>query len=539
MPFFICHRSRPVFTLNISRCKYIPPIDAFEGCRAGRDCKFSHPDVNSDEEPRLQDADAKPTGQPTPVSTALRVVARPVPKAQTDDPRSFQIGQIQRRFKPVLSEQDGSTFMTFSMKPSDPDFPYEIEKLECVLTVPVQYPSASASLSVKNKDIPRGFQINIERGFDAIASKIPSATLLTILNRLDNQLETILSGQMAETIKIVSNKPKSSHTSNHPEKPQANFSVPNPSAETGLATTDDQRTQAQGKRQSDVRQLEARLGRLQLYAKLSDGSTYTLPLDSPKRSDWPSGIQHLRTFKLMVPVLYPLEPASIHLESESDEAKAVENAFKKHSMDHTNLTLTQQINYLSQNLSCMAVVEKISKPVEPQSPPSAEPIDIESVSERNTETDKPHIQYIPRPPEWDRRATGSSDEDSSGEDTVSQSEDEDHPEPEASQNEQTGGSNAPAERGILLSFPNLELRGIELLELVSLNITVKCERCKDTMDIERLRNSTEGSKEREVSCKKCATTFGFRFRRDFIHANSVRGGYLDLDGCTVIDMLPR
>ena len=520
----------------------IPPIDAFEGCRAGENCKFLHPDASSDPESRAQDADAKPTSLSTgqsPVPKASRVVTRPVPKAQTDDPRSFQIGQIQRRFKPDVSEQDGSTTMTFSIKPSDPDFPYEIEQLECALTVPGQYPSASASLSVKNKDIPRGFQINIERGFDAIASKAPTATLLTILNRLDNQLEAILSGQMAETIKIVSNKSAPARTSNQLAKPMASRSVMNPSAQTQPATTGNQRTQAYAKRQSDVRQLEARFGRLQSYAKSSDGSTYTLPLESPKRLNWPPAMQNLRTFKLTVPELYPLEPAQIHLEGESDEAKAVENAFKKHAVVERNLTLTQQINYLSQNLSSMAVAEKRSEPVETQPPQTAEPIDTQTVPKQNTETDKTHIQYIPRPPEWDRTAADSGNEDSSGEDSMSESEDEDTSEAEVAQNEQTNTNHAPAERGILLSFPHLELHGIELLELISLNITVKCERCKDTMDIERLRDSTESSKERELSCKKCATTFGLRFRRDFIHANSVRGGYLDLDGCTVIDMLPR
>lgn len=29
------------------------------------------------------------------------------------------------------------------------------------------------------------------------------------------------------------------------------------------------------------------------------------------------------------------------------------------------------------------------------------------------------------------------------------------------------------------------------------------------------------------------------FRADLLHQNSVRAGYLDLDGCTVVDMLPR
>lgn len=26
---------------------------------------------------------------------------------------------------------------------------------------------------------------------------------------------------------------------------------------------------------------------------------------------------------------------------------------------------------------------------------------------------------------------------------------------------------------------------------------------------------------------------------DLMHANSVRAGYLDLDGCTIVDLLPR
>ena len=34
-------------------------------------------------------------------------------------------------------------------------------------------------------------------------------------------------------------------------------------------------------------------------------------------------------------------------------------------------------------------------------------------------------------------------------------------------------------------------------------------------------------------------TEGLGFRRDLMHINSVRAGYLDLDGCTIVDMLPR
>ncbi len=71
---------------------------------------------------------------------------------------------------------------------------------------------------------------------------------------------------------------------------------------------------------------------------------------------------------------------------------------------------------------------------------------------------------------------------------------------------QQGDSSASAERGVLISFPYLELYGIELLEMVSLCITIKCDRCKTPMDVNNLRNNanSETSGLRLESCKKCA-----------------------------------
>lgn len=424
------------------------------------------------------------------------------------------------------------------MKPSDPDFPYDIEELECALEVPSQYPTSQATLSVRNKDIPRGFQINIEKGFDTIAGNAPGATLLTVMNRLDNQLETILSGKMAETIKIVQNKSSTQRSTGQTETMQA--SAPTLESQPGAKakTTDLQRDQARVKRQSDMRQLEARFGRLESYAKSSDEMTYTLPLDSPKRSSWPLQLQSLRTLQLTVPELYPLEPAKLKLDSESEEARAVEVAFNKRATTDSTLTLTQQANYLSQNLKTMATTEKHSEPVQTLPIRNTSPNEALPAKEAATDQDKSHIQYIARPPEWDRVATTDSEDDTSADESESDAQ-EDKVDGENPEEGNATASTAPAERGILLSFPHLELHGIELLELTSLNITVKCERCKDTTDIERLRNATEDTKEREVSCKKCALTFGIRFRADLIHANSVRGGYVDLDNCTVVDMLPR
>ncbi|RMZ11705.1 hypothetical protein D0860_03296 [Hortaea werneckii] len=449
------------------------------GCRAGANCAFSHPldqDTPSHNpagpvknESKDTYTRAKNTPQP-----ARPAAVRPVPKAEVEDPRAFQIGQIQRRFKPHSAETDDGTTLSLRMKPSDPDFPYEIDDLECELKVPRSYPnSGRPSIQVTNKDIPRGFQINIERGFDLILSSNPGITLLAAMNRLDRQLEPILAGRMAETIKIVANKgPTSSAPVQLQSQPPPPRAAPNNSTERQIVHskqpvvfTPQQRDEARSKRQLHARQLEARFGRMPSFVRSSDGQSYVLPLESPRKSTWPQTLQLLRSFRLIVPEAYPLESPFIFLESDSNEAGNVEAAFTRLPGNIPGATLTQLVNHLVLHISAMAA-----------------------------------------------ESSSPSEEDVSG---------------------------TPAEKGILLSFPNLELHGIELLEVSSLSITIKCERCKDTMDVHRLRNySGNASAMRQETCKKCAITMAVGFRSDMIHANSVRAGYLDLDGCTVVDMLP-
>lgn len=58
----------------------------------------------------------------------------------------------------------------------------------------------------------RGYQINVERGFDAIVANARASTLLNHMDALNKQLEAPLVAQKAATIKIISNLGK-------PEKP--------------------------------------------------------------------------------------------------------------------------------------------------------------------------------------------------------------------------------------------------------------------------------------------------------------------------------
>jgi hypothetical protein len=226
----------------------------------------------------------------------------------------------------------------------------------------------------------------------------------------------------------------------------------------------------------------------------------------------------------------------------------VEKAFESRSAAGSDATLMQQINYLTLHIKDMSVdkaKDDVHTPPDPAEKASASGVSAVDHAPESSKApidaldDKTHIKVIPRPPEWDVKAE-DSDSDSSDEGEYSYDSGDDT-EGSVIADEVTQASGAPVERGVLLSFPQLELHSIELMELTTLNITVKCERCKDTMDILRLRNNVTGeaANMRDETCKKCASGLAVGFRADLMHAGSVRAGYLDMDGCTVMDMLPR
>lgn len=55
------------------------------------------------------------------------------------------------------------------------------------------------------------------------------------------------------------------------------------------------------------------------------------------------------------------------------------------------------------------------------------------------------------------------------------------------------------------------------------------------MEVTGLRDGVAKSE----SCKKCASALSITYRKDLVHANAVRAGFLDLEGCVAVDMLPR
>ncbi|KAF7587996.1 hypothetical protein BBP40_006448 [Aspergillus hancockii] len=495
--------------------------------------------------------------------TSLSATAgqRPVSKAESSNPREFQMNQLRRRFRPTESTDNTGTTLAFGMLPSDPDFPFDLDRLQCILHVPLSYPGRERpTLKVVNPEMESAFQANVARGFDDIVDSTlrngNRATLLYWMNTLDRHLERLLTTtERGPTLKFVPNfggKQKletqevvegvKSLTVSSESKPTPKKELlPTPVIPARVYTAEE-KSQAEKRRAVETKQIEARLGRLPLFQKSKDGLSFIIPIQPPKSDRLPISIRFVKTVKLSVPSLYPLQQSSVELQGvDRAEALPVEVGFAQWVEGNLNLNLMSQINYLRVNMHNFAktpidTFEESVVDVSGTHPTdSKHPEDLPTVK-NSTMEDKPHVHVVPRPPEWTVGERSSESEGSDITDSEADFTDEDD-----------GGAPVPSvpeptvERGVALSFPFLEIYGIELLELSNLCITIKCDRCKEQMDVKnvpQVKDRAAALSPKVELCKKCANTMSFGFRRQFIHPNSTRAGYLDLDGCTIADLLP-
>ncbi|RJE18765.1 hypothetical protein PHISCL_08895 [Aspergillus sclerotialis] len=463
---------------------------------------------------------------PGPSPTRPTAAQRPVSKTESLNPREFQINQLRRRFRPEEKEDASGSLLTFGIAPSDPDFPFELEFLQCILHIPFSYPGdGRPTLKVTNPEMERSFQANVERGFDNIVDASlrfgGRGTLLGWMNSLDKQLERLLTTtERGPTLKFVANVP-SKDTSQTVQKqlaqPQATErDIPehrlssNPQA-TPVYTAEE-KAQAKKRRTTEMKQIEARLSRVPLFQKRPDEDSFVIPIQPTKPDRLPVPLRSIKKVKLLVPSLYPLEPSSIELQGiASDDARPVEMGFAQWIKENSNLNLMSQINYLASNIHNFAktpIEEPKDLPQNAQADKNVSEELLPATKEPVAESeDRPHIHYVPRPPEWTvgNTASGSEDDDTDESDSEDFSEEDD----------EDGGAPVPGlpesnrERGVALSFPTLEFYGIELLELMSLSITIRCERCKEHMDVKNVPHVTDksdGFSPRVETCKKCANS---------------------------------
>ena len=402
--------------------------------------------------------------------------------------------------------------MKFTLEPTDPDFHFDIKGLQCVLHVPTNFPrQGHPSLQVLNQDLDSESRALVQQKFDHIVRESTDGTLLRWMNLLDRELEEALTQPPPS---VAAESLSSAKKVLHDQR---------------LITDQEEKEKAGQRRKKEITQLTSRLGRDPLFKAGSDGISYTIPI-KPLRPDLlPDSLRHISSLSMIVPESYPLDPCRIKVLGIHDEnAKALENAFATHALKNPAMSLVAHINFLSTPMHKMATkpleepvpAENVSSlPIRPGPAPAPEPARSPSPAPRAPPTeagpskemlsDRPHVHVIPRPPEWttvegDGAESDISDDDESWSEGSLSDDDDD----------ESGGVSLPADstyqsgRRVLLSFPDFELHGVELLSLASLSLTVKCERCKELCDVKNIKIGDDGVSvpaTRTQVCSKCSS----------------------------------
>ncbi|KAF1803603.1 hypothetical protein FB192DRAFT_1279251, partial [Mucor lusitanicus] len=140
------------------------------------------------------------------------------------DKRKLEMIQLETRYKSsfrLVSENKDETIVRLAIKPSDPDFPYEIDALQLQLTIPRDYPKASCKVQVLNSDIPKGFAINLEKGYIArVESSTAHQTLVRQMNWLDRNMESLLQQAPAPTVRFIAHNKESATAEAAASSPQ-------------------------------------------------------------------------------------------------------------------------------------------------------------------------------------------------------------------------------------------------------------------------------------------------------------------------------
>lgn len=388
------------------------------------------------------------------------------------------------------------------MKPSDPDFSYDLTGLDCILRVPATYPAyGEPSLEVSNGNLDASKRKLVERKFEQVSKDVKSGNLLYCMNALDRHLANLLSAApVPETYDPRFPERLPSTMSFEYKAPSSNQK--NKRAARVSEIVDPQR------RLKEVGQLKSRLGKHPLFLAHSDQVSFTIAIKPSQPMQLPNALRNIKSIILIVPSNYPGEPCRIKLPDVNDSsARVTEQAFYQHCMESPGISLTAHINYLAATMHKMSYQEPIEREVDLHeelsalsleeqphdkcSPPSplieASQLTTVNAKTQNSEG-KSHIQVIPRPPEWE-----SPDETGS---------EEGNDDPAAENHVHCGGG-----RKVLISCPALELQGIELLELKSLSLTLRCARCKELQDMKNIKIGDDGHSTphyRVESCRKCS-----------------------------------
>ncbi|KAI8341370.1 hypothetical protein BC941DRAFT_391525 [Chlamydoabsidia padenii] len=353
--------------------------------------------------------------------------------------RQTQLTQLQKRYSATykkVSEDDFGTTLRLAMKPTDPDFPFDLDTLQLQMVVPLDYPNQPATITVMNSDIPKGFAINLERGYDAYTTTTKT-TLVRQLTWLDRNMEQLLQQQPSATVRFVSHPRRnkdmvapalpdhiikstaaaSTLTSTTVSDPTSTTSASAPTISSssssfsskGLsfsepATTDTtpvikntstpaikysdaELAAAFGRRSKEMDQLKTRLGN-SFKASKSDRTVLYISIeltdpDFTRGSLFDNGVARLRYH---VPLQYPLLPCRIDIENKGvgkQSSSMIVQQFDYHVKINSDYTLFEHLNWLNRHMESI-----LNSPAAPTSIDNVTPLlrPIRSQAPRPTPT---------------------------------------------------------------------------------------------------------------------------------------------------------
>jgi hypothetical protein len=107
-------------------------------------------------------------------------------------PYAQELSQVQVKFKDSFQyiSEEPPVIVTLSFKPSDPDFPFDMEKLDVSIEIPEDYPATPCTFNVMNADIPDKIKTKITNALLKRAQVAYKAKpmLLGLLKFLDNSI---------------------------------------------------------------------------------------------------------------------------------------------------------------------------------------------------------------------------------------------------------------------------------------------------------------------------------------------------------------
>lgn len=542
-----------------------------------------------------------------------KVVRRPQrknPKGLTK--RSQEIEQLKRGYPsmfpldPQAGTDDSSEAEKFltaskysvSFKPSDPDFPFDINILQFMLYIPQAYPREAPSITVTNSEIPQGFSTNIDLGFRNMAREgLGTRTLLDLVIELDKNLEEYLKQEKRPTIKMV--KFKGSSSTSKPATAN-NSGSSGEEEETPKAVPVLQKPklvvppEVQAERSKQIDQMLHRLGtEVVEYVSGDDHETiYNLTLTpqlSPDSKHFESLLPHefnqTLNVMLQIPRAYYLQPCTIIitniLDDDTNESRfpiaTIESNFNKSAKRNTHWTILTHINFLVSRLGKLmrpdyleyfdhnttadpkekgkAAQNGKNIPNGKQSEVNVQKEEKGDASESEVEAEQENLKFTELQEKARRillalnplnQNSATQDEDHDDHDASDDSHEQDEHEEDDSEDEveDLDPDDMPnlEPRGIALHLPELKLSNIGLLECQFLNLVVKCGRCGTQNDFLNITSGPFGRESKPIAeeCIKCKNVLAVSFRKNLIHLQGSSppvAGYLDVSGCTPFDAL--